>query len=54
MKVFGKRALAPEQSVEQADYAEPEPEPDTRPAVVQTNLRERVLKQIDPSAAASR
>ncbi len=55
MKVFGKRALAPQQPDEQVNYAEAEPPPvaDTRPAVVQTDVRERVLKQIDPSAAAS-
>ncbi len=55
MKVFGKLALAPEQAVEQVNYLEAEPLPveDTRPGVVKAEVRERVLKQIDPSAAAS-
>ena len=55
MKVFGKRAEAPRLSVVPADYAEPASAPpaDPGPAIVQTNLRERVLKQIDPSVAAS-
>jgi pilus assembly protein CpaF len=55
MKVFGKRAVVPRQSAEQTNYAETEPAPvaNIRPAVIKTEVRERVLKQIDPSAAAN-
>jgi pilus assembly protein CpaF len=56
MKVFGKRALAAQNTQAAVEAVSIEPaeilEDDARPAPPQPNLRERVLRQIDPSAAA--